>query len=313
MNTKLKRVATLISFSLAALLSSQTQATVYFYYDAEDVTTGEVLPHHQTSGVEFCQTACSGAGARGVVHDQNSFGVPAPQGSKYWAWHIAQGQIEAYTAAKNVSTMPATNIIGKTIYLAVWVRHERINGQDIWNTSGQSTNKHLDIRGNGVRWTIGQGHWDKCDGSYSPGFENNDPHHFSVYGGNATYHLNPSLEEFGSNRNGYTCQNMPQLKYETWNSYVLGITISDATNANGARRLWLNGQLIAEHTNIRTNNSPNPTIDRMELLGTIKQPQYNVAEHYTLMDALMLTDNWQDIIDGGYLEAAVVPKPPSAY
>ena len=35
--------------------------------------------------------------------------------------------------------------------------------------------------------------------------------------------------------------------------------------------------------------------------GTIAQTAYDAPAHYRKFDAFMLTDNWQDIIDGGYL------------
>ena len=36
--------------------------------------------------------------------------------------------------------------------------------------------------------------------------------------------------------------------------------------------------------------------------GTIAQPAYNAPAHYRQFDALLLTDNWQNIIDLGYLK-----------
>ena len=38
-----------------------------------------------------------------------------------------------------------------------------------------------------------------------------------------------------------------------------------------------------------------------EIDGTIAQPAYDAPSHYRQYDAFIVTDNWQDIIDGGYL------------
>ena len=272
----------------------------YFFFDAEEGTIGEEIPHHQSGGgSNFCQPECSGLGDRATYQSSGN----VPQGNQYFQWETVDSQVNHYCEIKNVGVFPVTEILGKTLYLAFYMRFDRKDGTDIWHEGSgtQSWDKGIEMRGHGVRWTVGWGQWDKCNGSYSPGFAANQDHHFTIGSGNPTYHLPGS--EYNPNLNGYSCQNPPQLTYERWYAMILGVNM--ACDTTGSRTLWLNGVKIAESTGIQTTNDCSPDIDHITMGGTIAQGPppngYDAPSHYRKFDALILTDSWQDIIDGGYL------------
>ena len=59
---------------------------------------------------------------------------------------------------------------------------------------------------------------------------------------------------------------------------------------------------VCEYENIKTCANANPTIGRLTMGGTIAQGAYDAPVHYRKFDALLFTDNWQNIIDIGYLK-----------
>jgi len=276
-------------------ICNSSNATIYFYYDAEGGTVGEYVPSPPiTSGVVFCQTECSGSGTKAKVQSTGG----APQGAKYWRWETVQNQTNAYTEVKNKGVFPFSCTLGKTYYFAFFIKFERIGGNDIWHECVcQSISKTAEIRGNGIRWNMSFGQWYECSPTEMC-MENQD-HHFTITLGNPTYHINPALEPYPQNQNAYSPSNNIQLKYETWYSIVVGVKM--ACDSTGAIHQWVNGVKTREHTNIQTAANCSPTIDNMEFNGTIAQPAYDAPPYYVNYDALMLTDNWQDIIDGGYL------------
>lgn len=272
------------------------RAEIYFYFDAEDGIIGNELPHHQSGGgSNFCQPECSGLGARATYQSIGN----VPQGNQYFQWETVDNQTNHYCEIKNVGVFPVTEILSKTFYLAFYMRFDRKDENDIWHEGGgtQSWDKGIEMRGRGVRWTVGWGQWDECNGSYSPGFAANQDHHFTIGSGNPTYRLPGS--EYNPSLNGYSCQNPPQLTYERWYAIILGVNM--ACDTTGSRTLWLNGVKIAESTGIQTTNDCFPNIDHITMGGTLAQPAYDAPSHCRKFDALILADNWQDIIDGGYL------------
>lgn len=95
------------------------------------------------------------------------------------------------------------------------------------------------------------------------------------------------------------------MDYERWYSFVYMLQVNTMNganpNPNGALRLWVNGTLLADRSNLCITDSSSATIDIIEINGTIAQGAYDAPAHYRKFDAFMLTDNWQNIINGGYL------------
>jgi hypothetical protein len=268
-------------------LAGRSQAAQYFYFDAESGTVGSALPNPP-----FCQKECTGLGSKGTYQTIGG----TPQGTKYYQWQTVANQLEARTVIDSPS-MPVACSLGTTYYLAYYFNFSRINNLDIWHISGQSADKGVEMDGYGIRWVVSRGSWETY-------LVNNQDHHYTIWLGNPTFHLNSELEivdALVTNQNGYSRSNPIQLHYEHWYSIVMGVKM--ATDNTGVVTVWLNGQKVIEYTNIKTAAYISPTIDVLTINGTIAQPAYDAPAHYRRFDAFMLTDNWQDIIDGSYLQA----------
>lgn len=73
-----------------------------------------------------------------------------------------------------------------------------------------------------------------------------------------------------------------------------------ATDDTGEVALWANGKKVLEYKGIKTVKAPG-TFERLQIFGTIAQPAYDAPPHVRKVDAMLFTDKWQDIVDGGYL------------
>lgn len=213
-----------------------------------------------------------------------------------------------------------------TYYLAFYFRFDRSGGVDIWHDSGggqppsdiQSYDKAVDLRGQGLRWLI----------AFGDQYIGNQDHRFAVFVAHTTDlgDLNPESDcadgYFYQNRGyeGRPCSEVPltpatqlQLEYERW--YALVFKLVWATDRTGEIGLWIDGEKVMEYTNIRTAFVPG-TFERFGWNGTYAQPAYDIPPHVRKFDALILTDDWQDIVNGGYLRSpgpgdALAPAPPT--
>lgn len=270
----------IMSVFLILALSHPSYATVYFSWTSENESCGAVLPNPPFfTRVEFKgRTVCG----------------ETPEGTKYIEWQVPENLNNANTEVSyDYGLFPVNNLIGRTFYLAYFFNFTRTNGRDIWHLTGQSADKGVELSGDGVRWLVSPGHW-------SP-FVANQPGRYTVWLGNPTYHLD-ALEVsdiYPPNRSGYTFSNPLQLEYEKWHAAVMAIKM--ATDNTGSATVYINGVKIAEYTNIRTAASSSATISKLTLNGTIAQPDYDAPPHYRRFDGLLLTDDWQDIINGGYV------------
>jgi hypothetical protein len=276
------------SFCYAA---SAAHATVYLSLDAEDGTVDQPVPNPP-----FCQTPCSGSGALATYESGG-----APQGSNYYQWGIAANQTNHYTEVRFPGG-PVTGILGRTIYYAFFFNTVRINGQDVWHECPdpeghcQSADKGEYLWGDGLRWSVGRGQWQH---HYA-----NQDHRYTVWQGcYNSYGLCPPdwpvENTYVQNRSGYSRANPIQLEYERWYSVVQAIGV--AADNTGFLAIYIDGVLISEYAGIRTAAHANPTISDLYLGGTIAQGAYDAPAHYKRFDAFIVTDDWQDIVNGGYL------------
>ncbi|HJX18595.1 MAG TPA: heparin lyase I family protein [Acidiferrobacterales bacterium] len=282
----------IIILGCVALIPSTARATVYLSLDAEEGTVGQTIPNPP-----FCQTECSGSGAKGTFESADG----AAQGAQYYQWRTVQSQGEAYTVVGNAGQNPplVADLLGKTLYLGWYFNFTRIDGNDIWHEGQlQSGDKGVEIRGPGVRWGVANGQWETVAA--------NQDHRYTVWLGNPTYHLNPELEHvdiYFPNQSGYSATHTIQLDYENWHSAVLGVHF--AFDQTGWVGVWIDGEKVYDYANIRTASSAEgtPRIAHLTLNGTIAQGALDAPPHLRKYDAFLLTDNWQDVIDGGYLAA----------
>src|SRR4030067_3168997 len=100
----------IIILGCVALIPSTARATVYLSLDAEEGTVGQTIPNPP-----FCQTECSGSGAKGTFESADG----AAQGAQYYQWRTVQSQGEAYTVVGDAGQNPplVADILGKTLYL----------------------------------------------------------------------------------------------------------------------------------------------------------------------------------------------------
>jgi hypothetical protein len=281
----------------AMMFSGSVHADTYFYWNAESTPCdGSQLPNPPfwTQDVPYRGRVICGS---------------TPEGSRFFEFQTVAAQTSAYTEIHPSPTFPITNIMGKTLYLAYYFNFTRINGLDIWHENGDSADKGIELVGSGIRWGIARGHWSNL--------ATNLDHRYTVWGSNPTYHLNRSVEQYDiylPNQNGYSATRPIQLSYETWHTAIMSVRI--AADNTGSFSVWIDGVKIMEYNNIKTTANTSPTIAHIIMGGTIAQPAYDAPAHKRQFDALILTDNWQDIVNGGYLSgstppAGTSPTPPS--
>jgi hypothetical protein len=198
--------------------------------------------------------------------------------------------------------LPHTFSEGQSFYLAYWVRLDRQSGGSRFNVfvsgSGvQSAEKGFEVKGpnigDGLRWVTAIGQWDSLVA--------NGADTFTVWGGNPSFHLNnvEINDIYEPNVSGYSAANTLQLTYETWHSVVLGIAVS--TGTAGRMEIWVNGTKTTDYAGIRTVAGTNRTLQYIEVGGTLCQPDYDCPPHQRKYDRILVTDTWQDVLDGGYL------------
>ncbi len=294
--------STILSCTLA--LSTNTYATVYFYYDAESGSVGNYLPYSQTSGPSFDQEVVSTANPRGTVRNSP---LTAKQGTKYFGWTIMANETNAYMEVRNKGVMPFNITLGKTYYLAYFFNYTETNGAEVYRTnigSQQCFDKGEEMVGNGLRWCFMKGSW-------TP--EQNLPSHtWTIWTSNPNYHLNPVeyYDMYLPNASGYSLSKWVKLQPGQWHSAVLAVKM--AQDNTGSVAVYINGIQTHNYANIKTvATGVTPTIDRIVMHGTFCQPAYNTNAHVKNYDAMILTDNWQDIINGGYLSASTLPPAPA--
>lgn len=274
---------------------SSSKAEVYFYFDAESGMDDSTLPNPP-----FCMHECGedSITEEGKYHSAGG----AKQGYKYFYWKTFDNQRSAWTEISYRPTFPITCLLGKTYYLGYFFNFTKIDGKEIWHRTGDSADKGVELMGNGVRWTVSVGHWGNLAA--------NQADKFTVWGGNPTYHLNRSLENYDiylPNQSGFSASNPIQLEYDKWHSVIMAVKM--AADNTGSFIVWINGVKIIEYMNIKTCANTSPTIGYIAMGGTIAQPYYDAPAHLRKYDAMILTDNWQDIIDGGYMTNLPPSKP----
>jgi hypothetical protein len=271
---------------IALLAIVGAAATPLFLFDAEGLACGSTLPNPPM------YTAMTSHQGHIICGD-------APQGSNSFEWLTSEGWTDHYTEISNHS-FPFSCSFGETAYLAFFFRFDRVNGLDVWHETDSSADKGVELVGEGVRWIYSTGHW-WYEGA-------NTDHHYTVWGGNPGYHLNPNIENYDAYplNQGYSVYNPIQLDYERWYAGVMAVKL--ANDATGSFTLFLNGEKILDYQNIKTVQGDICSITRFTAGGTIAQPAYDAPPHHRKYDALMLTKTWQDIVDGGYLQDPAVQR-----
>lgn len=260
----------------------------YFYFDAESHKDGDRLPQPP-----FYPQPWKAANAD---HPKRGKVVPdptAPQGKNVFQWDVKEAKTTELFHEVKFDRLPEAK--PKTYYYAFFARFDRKDGKDIWHDGdGDSFDKFFEVIGDGIRWVIHVGNHDV----------RMRDHRFSCYVSNSTYHLNRDREVYDGfypNVDGYSQYKSPELEYEKWHAFVF--KMKWATDDTGEVALWADGIKVLEYIGIKTVKSPG-TFERLQFFGTIAQPAYDAPPHIRKVDALLFTDDWRDIVDGGYLRKA---------
>ena len=222
-----------------------------------------------------------------------------PSGGNSVEWVTFDTQIDASVGIDFVPQVVVST--GTTYYLAGFFRFDRIAGRDIWHDTGAypySFDKLFELGSIGTRWGIGVG-W---NGNYAVGVEHQFV--FDAWCDDGTFDDCTTVgggDHKTANQSGYDANNPLAVGYERWHAVVLAILAHSSSSGTGNVKLWVNGVLIMDRN--QPTMASSATITRLWISGTIAQPGYDSPAHYRRMDRLMLTDSWQDIVDGGYLSS----------
>ena len=258
----------------------------YFHFDAESQKSGDPLPQPP-----FFPQPWKEAGANHPKRGTIAADPSAPQGKNVFRWEVRDARTTELFHVVKFDRLPEAK--PRDYYYAFFVRFDRIDGKDIWHAGdGDSFDKGFEVVGDGIRWVIHFG---------NHGVRMKD-HRFSCYVSNSTFHLNRKLEVndgYYPNHSGHSRYQSPELEYEKWHAIVF--KMKWATDDTGEIGLWANGVKVLEHAGIKTVKAPG-TFDRLQFFGTIAQPAYDAPPHVRKVDALIFTDDWQDIVNGRYLK-----------
>ncbi len=189
---------------------------------------------------------------------------------------------------------------GTTYYLCAFVRFERINGRSIWHDTGASEDsfdKLIEMTGSGFRWGVYSG-WPQGRYTAVP-----DKFTFMAWFGQGVAIPDGTCGDGGSdnivaNVSPYGINNPYLADYERW--YALVLAVTPKTDNTGRVQMWVNGTKIIDTQNCKS-AMINPTITHLIMHGTIAQPGYDAPPHKRQADKIMVTDTWQDVVDGGYM------------
>jgi len=313
-----KRIISIIIFSAIAMINLGDMATarIYFFYDAESGTPGDYLPWGVDVDDEsfYPVSWIEGDTVRGTVENTET----TPDGNNYVNLRIPLAENTATHQLKHRDNWAAYSMDeDSVIYLAYYHNAKSLDGSDIWRETSQSASKSIGLDMSGTRWSNTFGHWTDeahensvCYGNEYrwDSFAPNDDHYYSIYIGNPTYHINLDMEPMGPNANGYTCTNQPQFAYNEWHMFVMAVKLS-SVGGNGYVKFWADGVMTHEILDINTVEAgqiPPYSFKYIELVGTTSQAYNDHPVHDRMFDKIMLTDNWQDIVDGGYLKGVEV-------
>ena len=264
----------------------------YFSYDAESQKPGDPLPQPPFFPAPWKEAKADHPKRGKVVADPT-----APQGKNVFVWDVTEAKTKELYHEVKFDRLPEAK--SKDYYYAFFVRFDRRDGKDIWHAGdGDSFDKAFEVIGDGIRWVVHFGNHDV----------RMRDHRFSCYVSNSTYHLNRKLEVndgFYPNHGGFSQHKSPELEYETWHAVVF--QLKWATDDTGEIGLWVGGKKVIEHKGIKTAKAPG-AFERLQLWGTIAQPAYDAPPHVRKVDALLFTDDWQAIVDGGYLKGEADKK-----
>jgi hypothetical protein len=189
---------------------------------------------------------------------------------------------------------------GTTLYIAFWMK---FSANHYWDDDEH--NKHLEVRGSQTDarliFAVGRREADQLRGL---GLLPADLHvAVPVLGvlandeGSAWRPFNsPDGADFVQNLN---TANPVSMENGRWHAVVIRMDVTSVRS--GTIEMWINGTRVIESYNVRTQRN-GAQFTGTYIGGTHNQPSYAAdVDSSKYYDKYLVTDNWQDIIDGGYL------------
>lgn len=206
------------------------------------------------------------------------------------------------------SISSATLTSGTEYFMTLLVRYDKVSGADYYRDTGSapdSYDKAYEFTNASLRFMLSVGLPDwancatiSCDGQFT----------FGVYIGTidgqcngCTYEQMWPCIDTATNCQSYTAskQNFTRYDYGRWHSIVIGITPSTTTAnqiaGDGRIRMWVNGVLKYDWTNMKTQNAANPTVDSIANNGTWSQPAYDSPQRNLKFAEMQLVSSITDI------------------
>ena len=209
-------------------------------------------------------------------------------------------EIDFFRGVSNCTGTAYTVGTSATYYLAAFVRFERIGGNAIWQDDSAEENsfdKLIDITGTAFRLGIyagwPQGRYTAVQNKFTfdlwAGMASGMPN-FGCFGGadNSVQNVSP-----------YSSASPYLADYEKWYAVVMEVT--PKTDNTGSIRLYVNGTKIVENTGCQSSET-GATMVVVQMWGTIAQPAYDAPAHKRQADHILITDTYQDVVDGGYMQ-----------
>lgn len=305
-SSALSAVALVVMVSLLGV--SGAHATTWYLNEHESGTVGASVGSSH-NGPYYFEYWCPGPVTCGgeTATYQNS--VSRPGGGKYVRFFYYEGQHDYEGNGENGSgsfgatafsdLSPATITAGTTVYLATFVRFDRIGGVDLWDDGFEANDfdKWFGVRsgeiGDGLRWYVTAG-WANS-GAAGP------------YPGKFTFQLTKSPnycpscnwgpDELRQNAGGYDYNNAYLCDYERWYAVVLGLTIQ--ANSSGRTQLWINGTQVMDYAGRTVEVTPT-NVAQLVFNTTYGQPNYSGPSHYRYHDGEVFTDDLTFLQNNGY-------------
>lgn len=287
------------------LWQSSANAAILYETSFENETCDIAVPNAKIVDGELWCTNSGCGDAPGIVRCDAAV---ARHGTKYLEWHPpcstynASGRCTAggkhdggISVGDGQLQIPIPT--NATVYLAGFVRFDRVANRDIWIDNGQPNNwdKLLEFgghsSGDATRWGFGVG-WINSD--------------YAATNGKFTFDSWCASSVVSSCNPDHRVQNVPPYSgsnpfladYGRWYAIVMEVYMRSDTT--GYMKLYVNGINITNVQNIRTRNATG-NIRELYFNGTWAQTGYDIPEHIRYMDHVILTTSLSDITNGGFM------------
>jgi len=230
--------------------------------------------------------------------------LSSPQGSNYYENVTIDSErgalTEFYRGTGNCNGTAYTVGTTATYYLGAFIRIEKIVS-DVWDDSASANDfdKLIEMTGSNFRYGMYSG-WPqgKYTGAANGKFTMH-PWSASSVMPNWTCGDGGTDDNTTQNVSPYNSANPYLCDYNKW--YAIVLEVVPKTDATGSMTMYINGTKVLEKTNC-VSSEVGATITHTGVHGTIGQPGYDAPAHKRQVDHILVTDTYQDVVDGGFMQ-----------